>query len=411
VTSACDGVGPICPSSCASDASCATGFFCASNGQCTPELAVGATCNTGAGKDCLVDGCRECASGTCTDGVCCATPCAGSCDVCAKSLGASADGTCSIATAGYVGSPACAPSLCGGASAACATTCDADTQCAAGAYCRASDHTCQAALTNGATCTGASQCKSGHCADGVCCDTACNGQCEACDASGAVGTCQGIVGAPHGTRAPCDVAPSSTPCTQTVCDGTTRTSCAGHVGSSVVCAQAQCAGGVETPESRCDGNGNCAGGSTKTCVPYVCGDVTCRTSCTADAQCANGYTCNLATNHCEAGTVCSADGTSQISADTNVTKPCAPYVCEAGKCRADCATSGDCAAGAVCDTTTHTCVQASGTSGAGGGCVVARGTRTASSTGAALGVAVALAAMARRRRRWIDRRAARTFGA
>src|SRR6185436_11880672 len=38
-----------------------------------------------------------CLSGVCVDGVCCDKACTDPCDVCAQSLGASADGTCSTA--------------------------------------------------------------------------------------------------------------------------------------------------------------------------------------------------------------------------------------------------------------------------------------------------------------------------
>ncbi|MCG8419087.1 MAG: hypothetical protein MJE77_14220 [Proteobacteria bacterium] len=41
----------------------------------------------------------------------------------------------------------------------------------------------------GGTCSTGADCLSGHCADGVCCDTPCDGACEACNVSGAVGTC------------------------------------------------------------------------------------------------------------------------------------------------------------------------------------------------------------------------------
>ena len=52
-------------------------------------------------------GASTCASGFCSDGVCCNTACGGACDVCTAALGASADGTCSTAPPGYAGSPAC----------------------------------------------------------------------------------------------------------------------------------------------------------------------------------------------------------------------------------------------------------------------------------------------------------------
>lgn len=52
-------------------------------------------------------------------------------------------------------------------------------------------------------CLSAADCKSGFCTDGVCCDRACNGQCEACDVSGSVGTCAPILGTPRAGHPTC----------------------------------------------------------------------------------------------------------------------------------------------------------------------------------------------------------------
>src|SRR3954454_15543029 len=49
-------------------------------------------------------------------------------------------------------------------------------------------------------CSNDADCGSGHCIDGVCCNRACDGQCEACDVTGSVGTCSPVMGPPHGQR-------------------------------------------------------------------------------------------------------------------------------------------------------------------------------------------------------------------
>jgi hypothetical protein len=75
---------------------------------------------------------------------------------------------------------------------------------------------CKGAL--GSACTSSSTCGSHNCVDGYCCDSTCSATCEACDVSGAVGTCSPIPSGsqPHGSRAPC--AGQSTVCGGT-CQG------------------------------------------------------------------------------------------------------------------------------------------------------------------------------------------------
>ncbi len=56
----------------------------------------------------------------------------------------------------------------------------------------------------GTGCSDKAECKSGICADGVCCNATCDGQCQACDVAGSLGTCSPVVSeAPHGSRAKC----------------------------------------------------------------------------------------------------------------------------------------------------------------------------------------------------------------
>ena len=120
----------------------------------------------------------SCASGFCVDGVCCHTICTGTCEVCAASLGASADGTCTTAPAGYLGGkPSCSGYVCDGMSASCPTSCISDDGCASTHYC-AKDGNCKTRRMNGSACdeaaggdclnAGCRVCNSNSCVDGVC---------------------------------------------------------------------------------------------------------------------------------------------------------------------------------------------------------------------------------------------------
>jgi hypothetical protein len=114
-------------------------------------LALGAVCTDG----------TECASTFCSNNRCCDTACAGDCDVCRKSLGATEDGTCTprastfvcraaadscdvaenctgttadcpaddVVPQGASGSPDCGNYVCDGINASCPTTCDGNEDC------------------------------------------------------------------------------------------------------------------------------------------------------------------------------------------------------------------------------------------------------------------------------------------
>jgi uncharacterized repeat protein (TIGR01451 family)/uncharacterized protein (TIGR03382 family) len=138
----------------------------------------------------------------------------------------------------------------------------------------------------GGACTTDSECSTGFCADGVCCATACDGQCEACDVAGAIGTCGAVTGSPRGDRPACGSDGSE--CGGT-CDGTNRDACT-YPGESVQCGTASCSAGVSTSGGTCDGAGTCAL-QTQSCGDYACGEVACLSSCTSDDQCAEGAFC------------------------------------------------------------------------------------------------------------------------
>jgi uncharacterized repeat protein (TIGR01451 family) len=289
---------------CAVDADCATGFFCAS-GACNAKRADGSPC--GAGHQCL--------NGICADGACCDRACDGACEACdwPGKLG-----VCSPAPAGSPGDPACAPFLCDGSAIACPTSCASNRLCAAGFYC--TDGACAAWKANGASCTAAEQCASGHCVDGVCCNSACLGQCEACDLPGKAGACSPATGAPHGLRAAC--ASDGSACGGT-CDGAARAGCA-YPGASAQCRAPSCETGVAVLAAGCDGQGACPAAQVQACAPLTCGRSACRGECTDSS-------------HCQAGSFCSGG-------------VCQPKWERAESCAGDeqCAT-GRCADGVCCD--------------------------------------------------------------
>ncbi len=316
-----------CRTDCVVDTDCTAGNYCDAMQRCVPRQMPGATCTRGG----------ACAGGNCVDGVCCNTACEGQCEACnvegsvgtcapvtgtprgARAACAGAGSTCGGACDGmnraactYPGmstecraaacadgaatlaatcdgagacpmpsTTPCAPYVCG--ATACLTACTANEQCAMGSACISG--TCQGRRPNGGMCATANECESGQCVDGVCCNTACNGQCEACDATGALGTCTAVTGAPHGMRTAC----AGTGTCGGTCDGTNRAACA-YPGMSTSCGAPTCTDSVART-SACDGAGACGAGSSTPCVPYRCGATACNTTCATANDCAEGFVC------------------------------------------------------------------------------------------------------------------------
>ncbi|MCY1082821.1 OmpA family protein [Archangium lansingense] len=138
----------------------------------------------------------------------------------------------------------------------------------------------------GGECTTDSDCSTGFCTDGVCCDTSCDGQCEACNTTGSVGTCGAVTGAPRGDRPACGSDGSEC---GGVCDGTTRDTCS-FPEASVQCGSASCSEGVAVTGGACNGAGACTL-QTQSCGDYACGETACFDACTSDDQCAENSFC------------------------------------------------------------------------------------------------------------------------
>ena len=194
------------------------------------------------GARCDKDG--DCASGFCTDGVCCNVACGGPCLSCALP---NREGTCwpvdqrqpdphgqclnaGEASCGQTGlcdglggcakfprdtvcvQPTCAgnkrntPGTCNGlgtcqaggiqdchpfrcAAGECAKTCETDADCDEGIACV--NRTC-GPKQNGQVCEAGSECVSGFCVDNVCCENACTGACRSCALASSPGRCMPV---------------------------------------------------------------------------------------------------------------------------------------------------------------------------------------------------------------------------
>jgi hypothetical protein len=204
-----------------------------------------------------------CATGHCTENVCCPVTSCGTCSTC----NGTTPGMCTV-------QPIAPGNGCGGAG----QTCDGAGNCK---------------LVDGTNCTMGTQCLNGHCIDNVCCNVACNAACQRCNLGGSVGTCQtatlGTAGRGAGGCAGnivCDGASTTCPANCTS-DFTCANAfycavggtCAGQVAKNTACSQTACLGG---------------GGNCRECAGnMVCPGAKCinSTSCTTDANCATGYYC------------------------------------------------------------------------------------------------------------------------
>ncbi len=282
------------------------------------------------GSSCTAD--ADCASGYCSDNVCCDGACGGSapdCQACSVATGATTDGVCATLPAGHLCRPTAGDcdvaESCDGTS----TACPSDVFLPAVITCRTSADTCDAAET----CTGSSAtCPSdAPAADGTPCSDGmtCNGddQCVA-------GTCTA------GSGLDCD---DDDTCTADTCS---EPSGCMHAPIAGCCNNdADCDDGDVCTTNRCPTpGGTCAFAPiTGCCVADAeCDDTS---DCTTDA-------CNTGTNRCEHTPVA---GCCTTAADCEDTDPCTADACDTsdGTCSriaiAECCSSdGDCDDGDVC---------------------------------------------------------------
>ena len=319
---------------------------CTANSDCNlPAMCTNGSCG-------LKDNGRSCASGTecksnfCSQGVCCATNCNGTCKSCSLSATAGTcsnvpvgtsdpQGTCKdqgVATCGTNGvcdgagacqryaagaicvssscatgastqtnartcdgagtcktatTTNCAPYLCSGTTS-CNTACKVDGDCT-GAICDPMTNLCGTYKRQGQACNATTDCLTGlSCVDGVCCGSTSCPICMACNVTGTPGTCANV---PSGTAEPHTRCATSTtaPCGNTgACNGSGACQ---MQASGVSCGGASCSVSTYTPPSTCNGAGSCVAPATSTCSPYVCGTGACKSSCAADTDCVAPNTC------------------------------------------------------------------------------------------------------------------------
>jgi hypothetical protein len=355
----CDASTSSCIATCAADSDCAPNIKCVA-GSCGLKPP-GALCNASA----------QCASQFCADGVCCNTACSGPCvscnqsgrigtcgptprgavdphKVCSTTLASTCGqtGTCDGVggCAKYAAETVCVPPTCSGNRVNTAGTCDGlgtcrmpgvqecgTYQCSGGAcinHC-ASDNDCVAGhscvsgscgpKSPGQPCSAGTECASNFCVDGVCCTTSCTAACHSCALSTSLGTCApspAMTSDPHGMCS--DIGAGSCK-TDGTCDG--AGSCHKYP-MGTTCAAASCSGGIYTPSSTCDANGNCSAPDAIACAPYVCdGNTQCFQACTSNSSCSTGNVCTS-----------SSCGKKPIGAFCGGDTECGSGNCEQGVC-------------------------------------------------------------------------------
>lgn len=297
----------------------------------------------------------------------------------------------------------CAPFACNGSQ--CFSACTADSNCASGNVC--SGNRC-GKKAQGASCSDDEECASNTCAQGVCCATPCSDPCRSCSLAGTMGTCTDVPnGAPDPTGQCLDQGAASCGTDGKCAAGACRKYVAG-----TSCLAPSCAAAIYTPGATCDGAGACGTPVPSACAPYECGATTCKNSCSSDSDCAapavctagacglkpdaapctgggecqsgacaQGVCCDVACGGCRSCALPGSEGTCApvaAGSDPNgacgpscplgtsvmnlastcdgagacvpLTLDCAPYACDGAGCRTSCAGTGDCAAGATCDT-------------------------------------------------------------
>src|SRR6266545_766611 len=274
----------------------------------------------------------ECASGFCTDGVCCRSACVGACRTCAAP---SASGTCVIVApdiadphgvcrdegaarcgqngkcdgagacklyppgtecqSGACASDAlvsrqvcdgngackpgpteiCAPFTCDPARRECFSTCTSSAECVQGRACAAGSCRVPPKLTCGRD----EECSTGHCVDSVCCNAACPGPCLSCAVPEHLGTCYPIPPGAPDPRGLCRTDPPASCGQNGTCTGGGQ--CAEYpVGS--ICKPSICEADSFTPAGVCDGHGACAIPTPLSCLPSHCAGSACSTPCLGD---------------------------------------------------------------------------------------------------------------------------------
>lgn len=272
------GDGGVCDFTCGSLKKCASGCgACCADSDCPPQNGKAGTCDTST-RTCSYLACaanyKACGSTCIPSTNCCSDSDCATCQSCGS------NGAC-VAVKGKddpVGSR-------------CPGTCDSNGVCKS-----KQGQTCNTVQGASGGCIAGTMCAP----DGYCCDTACAGPCVACDLQGFQGTCTnlGANSAPHSGHAAC--AGSGT-CAGACGSGAAAGTCVfptGNCGSGP-----SCSGTGLIPQATCN-QGTCSTPTAQACTNnFVCSQNACKTACTADADCVNGYFCETGTCHLAAVSV------------------------------------------------------------------------------------------------------------
>ena len=278
----------------------------------------------------------ECASGFCEDGVCCATACDGSaqndCMACSVAAGGTADGTCTGLSGAVASTITCREmaALCDAAE----TCIEASTQCPADAS--APDGT---SCSDDDACTFGDVCLAGGCTPGapVSCDDGNECTTDACDPA------TGCENDPVADGTTCD-------------DGNAcNTGDACEAGLCLPSSGLDCDDADPCTVDACDANGGCTHAAAPEGTPCSDGD-----ACTVNDACAVGA-CAGQPFSCDDGNECTVDACSAANGCTNESvpdaTPCQGGACGAGVCEPGGSGAGGAGGGA----------SGGGASGGGGG--------------------------------------------
>jgi hypothetical protein len=289
----CDG--DRCASTCDTDDDCVAGSFCDAEHHCIGDGDAGAPCGHAG----------QCASGFCTNGVCCKTACAGACQVC----DASGDGTCTTVVDG---------TGCGSGNICCNGSCQ---ECCDRDDCSGTKPVC----VSGA-CASCSADPDG-CPDGACCNASSGACVEACPANAPICAGTNI----------CTACSQQNPCPGgKIC-------CNGECFAGICCEDGDCTAAVAPDcfdhSCTCDGGAACAGD------PELCCDGECVDTDTSQSH------CGRCANACTGATPICAGGVCVACSDQH---PCPSGCCEAsGACVPSggfCGSSGVCLRNGTCIT-------------------------------------------------------------
>ena len=277
----------------------------------------------------------QCGSGFCVDKFCCDKACDADGYACAQTKSGSADGTCVAVPNGHgcanvadCGSGFCVDNTC------CNTACTEGGYACGGWLTGQADGVC-APIPVGSTCTTADQCGSGFCIDGYCCDTLCDGDAESCK------TIQ--TGLPNGQCGPVKNGQS--------CSANAQ--CGSNHCADGLCCDSTCAGTCESCRGQLTGgqDGQClpipeGQDPAKECEPLGSGACQTTGSCNGERGCAthegeacgNAATCAAGGLGVQPGNQCSSLGL----CETRAAEDCGAYRCLAGECLTTCELDQDC---------------------------------------------------------------------